>query len=405
MFLSNLDILQSRQNYHVHVIKATERGNPLKKDFLAYIEPATDTSPEKKLPVALYQGVWHTLKYTSGLNEKLVYVSEPIPEVHNYDVKVPTHTQQSESDTEQDPLNLAIRNSPITVKEPLAPTTPVVQTPFFTIAKSNLSQSITGTNMTTTQTQTITQATSTAAIAPQYPLTETELEELLNVAMGERGGGTGGPPPGPPSRGGPPGGGAPATGGGAAAQPVAAAANVKAMGKDPPLFKGERSKADTFMNKVEKYLTLNYDVAGFNSPKKKVVLVLTFMQGPEVEEWTRRMLQWIQQIPDESNTDHIWHVFQRRFYRRFTDTQSHSMARRELTHLKMRFLDIDSYIANFEQTVRKALYRLGSHKMNQQFLSGLPRDVAEDVMRYPTPITYLEHTKKALTSVRSKVLL
>ncbi len=75
----------------------------------------------------------------SGLNEKLVYISEPIPEVHDYDVEVPTHTQQNESDTEQDPLNLTIRNSPITIKEPLAPTTPVMQTPFFAIAKSNLS--------------------------------------------------------------------------------------------------------------------------------------------------------------------------------------------------------------------------------------------------------------------------
>jgi len=119
--------------------------------------------------------------------------------------------------------------------------------------------------------QTTTQVAQTAAIAPQHPLTEAELKELLNVAMGERGGGTGGPPPGPPSGGGPPGGGMPATGGGAAAQPVAAAANIK---------------ADTFMNEVEKYLTLNDDVAGFKSPKKKVVLVLTFMQGPEVEEWT-----------------------------------------------------------------------------------------------------------------------
>src|SRR6266481_7498548 len=89
VFLSDLDILQSRQNYRVRVIKATERGNPLKKDFLAYVKPATETLPEKKLPVALYQGVWHTLKYTSGLNEKLVYVSEPIPEVHDYDVEIP----------------------------------------------------------------------------------------------------------------------------------------------------------------------------------------------------------------------------------------------------------------------------------------------------------------------------
>ncbi len=177
------------------------------------------------------------------------------------------------------------------------------------------------------------------------------------------------------------------------------------MGKDPPTFHGDRSKADTFMNEVEKYLTLNDNVAGFKSPKKKVVLVLTFMQGPKVEEWTHGMLQWIQQIPDESNTDFVWRVFQRRFYRWFTDTQADSTARKNLTQLKMRFPDIDSYIADFEQTVRKALYRLGSHEMNQQFLAGLPRDVAEDVMRYPTPITYQEYTEKALASVRSKVLL
>src|SRR6266446_1969372 len=391
VFLSDLDILQSRQNYRVHVIKATDRGNPLKKDFLAYIEPATDTSLEKKLPVALYQGVWHTLKYTSGLNEKLVYVSEPIPEVHDYDVEVPTRTRQSNSETEQDPLDITIRNNPINIKDPLAPPTPDTQIPFFSIAKSDLSQSIIGTSMTTTQT--VTQTAMSAAVAPQHPFTKTELKELLNVAMGERGGGTGGTPPGPP------GGGGPAAAGGAAGQPVAAVANVKAMGKDPPLFKGERSKADTFMNEVEKYLTLNDDVAGFKSPKKKVVLVLTFMQGPEVEEWTCGMLQWIQQIPDESNTEFVWHVFQRRFYRRFTDTQADSTARKELTQLKMRFLDIDSYIADFEQTVRKALYHLGSHEMNQQFLAGLPRDVAEDVMRYPTPITYQEHTEKALASV------
>ncbi len=206
-----------------------------------------------------------------------------------------------------------------------------------------------------------TQAVPAAAVAPQHPLTEAELEELLNIAMGERGGGTGGNPPGPPGGGGLPGGGGPAQAGAAATQPVAAAANVKAMGKDPPLFQGERKKVDTFMNEVEKYLTLNYDIVGFNSPKKKVVLILTFMQGPEVEEWTRGMLQWIQQIDDHSNTDDVWHIFQRHFYRQFTDTQVDSTARKELTQLKMRFPDIDSYIADFEQTVRKALYRLGSH--------------------------------------------
>jgi len=330
-------------------------------------------------------------------------VSEPIPEIHDYDVEVPVRTQQSESETEQDPLDITIRNSPAVIKDPLALTTPTTPGPFFAIAKSDLSQSIVGTSMTTatqTTTQITTQMAPAAGTASQYPLTENQLNQLLDVAMGERGGGTGGLPPGPPGGGGPP-----AAGGGAAAQPVAAAANVKAMGKDPPLFHGERSKADTFMNKVEKYLVLNHDVAGFNSPKKKVVLVLTFMQGPEVEEWTRGILQWIQQIDDQNNTDHVWRIFQHCFYNRFADTQADSTARKELVQLKMRFPDIDSYITTFKQTVQKALYRLGSHEMNQQFLSGLPRDVAEDVMRYPTPITYQEHTEKALASVRSKVLL
>src|SRR6266478_1914217 len=256
----------------------------------------------------------------------------------------------------------------------------------------------------TTTTQTTTQVATTAstAVTPQYPLTAAELEALLDIAMGEQGGGTGGTPLGPPGGGGPargggpPGGGGPATGAPAQLQPITAAANVKAMGKDPPLFTGQREKADTFMNKVEKYLTLNDDVAGFRSPKKKVALVLTFMQGPEVEEWTRGILQWIQQIDDQSNTDDIWCIFCRHFYNWFQNTQSDLMARKDLTMLKMRFPYIDSYISNFEQLVRKALYQLGSHEMNQQFLSGLPRDVAEDTMCYPTPITYQEYSQKAL---------
>jgi len=149
-FLSNLNILQSRANYCVHVIKATERGNPLKRDFLAYIKPATDKSPEKKLPVCLYWGVWHSLKYTNT-NDKPIYLSEPIPEIHDYDVEVPT--RNSESEPERDPLDTAIRNSPAILKEPLTPETPIAPTPFFTITKNDLSQILTMTTTTQTATQ------------------------------------------------------------------------------------------------------------------------------------------------------------------------------------------------------------------------------------------------------------
>src|SRR6266481_3405074 len=163
-FLSNLDILQSKANYRIHVIKATERGNPLKRDFLVYIEPATEESPERKLPVCLYQGVWHSLKYTNTPDNKLVYISEPIPEIHDYNVEIPTCARNSESEPEQDPLDITIHNSPAILKEPLAPDTPVTPTPFFAVAKSDLSQILTMMTTTQTTTQTAVQTTTTAAV-------------------------------------------------------------------------------------------------------------------------------------------------------------------------------------------------------------------------------------------------
>ncbi len=93
--------------------------------------------------------MWHSLKYTSGLNEKLIYVSEPLPEIHNHDVSAFGQTHNSESEPEPDDLDTAIHQSPAILKEPLAPTTPTKQTPFFAIAKNDLSQSIMGTTMTT----------------------------------------------------------------------------------------------------------------------------------------------------------------------------------------------------------------------------------------------------------------
>jgi len=124
--------------------------------------------------------VWHSLKYTNA-NNKPVYLSEPIPEIHNYNVEVPMQT--SESEPEQDPFNIAIHNSPIMLKEPFALDTPTTPTPFFTVAKNDLSQILTMTTATQTTTQTAAQAITT--IAPQQTLTAYELEELLNIAMGE----------------------------------------------------------------------------------------------------------------------------------------------------------------------------------------------------------------------------
>ncbi len=129
--------------------------------------------------------MWHSLKYTNTSDDKLVYISEPVPEIHDYDVEVPTCTQNSESKPEQDPLDTAIRNSPAILKEPLTLDTPITPTPFFAVAKNDLSQILMMMTTTQTTTQTVAQTTMATAVASQHPLTAYELEELLNTAMGE----------------------------------------------------------------------------------------------------------------------------------------------------------------------------------------------------------------------------
>ncbi len=57
------------------------------------------------------------------------------------------------------------------------------------------------------------------------------------------------------------------------------------MGMLPRIFKGERDKADAFMNELLGYLLLNANVAGFESPIRQVALALTLIKGPRVDQW------------------------------------------------------------------------------------------------------------------------
>ena len=57
------------------------------------------------------------------------------------------------------------------------------------------------------------------------------------------------------------------------------------MGSLPPTFDGDRTKADKFLLSMRNYLVLNQDVAGYNSPMKKVALALSLITGDQTEGW------------------------------------------------------------------------------------------------------------------------
>ena len=153
------------------------------------------------------------------------------------------------------------------------------------------------------------------------------------------------------------------------------------MGQLPPIFDGDRTKAEAFLNSLKAYSHLNHQVPAFQSYLTKIALTLTLIQGLLVQEWTRQMGEWLDNqnaiLDDRRDT---WDQFMRQFLASFTDTQRDQRAWNQLEILRMKWPEIDQYIMDFERLIREAGYQTGTPKSIQMFIKGLPlskRRVAE----------------------------
>ena len=222
-----------------------------------------------------------------------------------------------------------------------------------------------------------------------------------------------GPPPGGSGGGGGgfPGGGAPGGAGQPPAQPLQAQnpvpnnPDVKIMGSLPNEFLGDRVMAEDFIEEVKMYLCLNRDVAGYDSPIKKAAFTLTLIKGKETAGWVQAMGNFLDTLdPVHQNIPAVWDVFVTEFRDRFQDTQSDARARAELKNLKIKMPEIDKYISEFEDLVRRAGYQTGNTEVMELFMAGLPTSILKDVMQ-EIPHNYEELKQRAVNCTRSSVLV
>ena len=100
------------------------------------------------------------------------------------------------------------------------------------------------------------------------------------------------------------------------------------------------------------YLRVNRDVAGFDSPIKKVAVTLLFIKGPQVAGWVcnyRGVLDTLHLTDD--NILAVWNQFLDKFEQQF----------------------MDSYILKFEELTQQAGYTVGSPEIMQYFLLEIPK--------------------------------
>ena len=175
------------------------------------------------------------------------------------------------------------------------------------------------------------------------------------------------------------------------------------MGQLPPIFDGDKTKSEAFLDALKAYFHLNHQVPTFNSYLTRIALALMLIQGPLVQEWMRTIGDWLDnQDPLQEDKRNMWNQFIHQFMASFTNTQKDQRARNQLENLRMKWPEIDQYTMDFEKLSREAGYNIGSSASIHQYLKGLPYSVAKDVLSPPLVSTYTAILKRAVESVKSQ---
>jgi len=178
------------------------------------------------------------------------------------------------------------------------------------------------------------------------------------------------------------------------------------MGSLPAVFSGNRAEAEHFINGIQAYIRLNREVPGFNSPMKKIALVLTLMQGEKVADWANDIGQALDELnPATDNIPALWTTFLEEFREQYLDTQAADRARTKLESLVMKVPYIDEYISKFEDLCRKSNYMTGNSEVTYMFLKGLPKSLLEDVLKAPQAVDYPALKERAIQATRTQQLL
>src|SRR6266702_3245681 len=131
------------------------------------------------------------------------------------------------------------------------------------------------------------------------------------------------------------------------------------QGRKLDVFTGDKALADEFLQQWQLFAITN-DIERKFTAYKTVLLFLTYIKGPDVDEWVRRFFKWNKtQIEGgiDENDPRLIKEMKEAFRERFGDSQEKLRAQQALREgIVMKGYDMDTYVAQFEELVRKAGY-------------------------------------------------
>jgi Retrotransposon gag protein len=125
-----------------------------------------------------------------------------------------------------------------------------------------------------------------------------------------------------------------------------------------------------------------------------------------VAAWVRDIGAWIESLDQVlDDVQLVWDTFVQEFTEHFMDSQQQQRAHPEQDQCKMHFPDVDQYISDFEELVRRAGYTIGNEETIGFFLNGLTPSILNQVISPPFPTMYQDYKQKAIELTKAQQMI
>ncbi len=169
------------------------------------------------------------------------------------------------------------------------------------------------------------------------------------------------------------------------------------LGAEPGIFYGDRTKAENFWDEWTSYVLLNHKAPAIVNEYTRSMLLITYMKGPLVKEWTWNLKAWLLEQRGKginAESSRIINGTEVQFKEAFTDSLTKDCAQQELKRLRADTRGLDHYISRFEELARTSGYNVKKENVLLEcFINGLPTRLAAEVMAKNDPKTYKDWKK------------
>jgi Retrotransposon gag protein/Zinc knuckle len=165
-------------------------------------------------------------------------------------------------------------------------------------------------------------------------------------------------------------------------------------GAPPPFFRGDSTEADRFLLAFKGWRAVNSEKRAMMNPYSRVALILTFIDGEDVQDWKEHELDLLNErvaLGHSKIEEYLWNEFERAFKAAFKDSSKRLNAQTQLDKLLQDGEGVEQYIVKFNRLLKQAGFDEDDKGSVNLFKKGLLPPLLESCIRsQPQPVSMKE---------------